>query len=61
MCGLVVLARWPEQASRLAMRAALDCLAHRGPDAEGMHAAWGGRLLLGHRRLAILDTNTTAS
>lgn len=61
MCGLVVLARWSEQASRLAMRAALDCLAHRGPDAEGMHAAWGGRLLLGHRRLAILDTNTAAS
>lgn len=61
MCGLVVLARWSERASEMAMRGALACLAHRGPDAEGTHVAWDGRLLLGHRRLAILDTNTAAS
>lgn len=60
MCGLVALARWSEPADVHAMRKALARLAHRGPDSEGLHGAWGGRLLLGHRRLAILDTGAVA-
>lgn len=60
MCGLVALARWPGRADAQRMRLALDRLAHRGPDAEGMLSRWDGRLLLGHRRLAIFDTAAAA-
>ncbi|MGH8866918.1 MAG: asparagine synthase-related protein [Actinomycetes bacterium] len=40
-----------------ALRAALDRLAHRGPDGTGIHHTDDpdGGLLLGHRRLAIID------
>ncbi len=34
---------------------ALRCIAHRGPDDEGVHAE--GRAVLGHRRLSIIDTS----
>lgn len=37
------------------MQAALRCLAHRGPDDEGLYVR--GRSVLGHRRLSILDTS----
>lgn len=33
----------------------LDTLAHRGPDGRGVRALDGGAVLLGHRRLAIID------
>ena len=35
--------------------AALGCIAHRGPDDEGIHRS--GRAVLGHRRLSIIDTS----
>jgi asparagine synthase (glutamine-hydrolysing) len=35
--------------------AALECIAHRGPDDSGMYKA--GRAVLGHRRLSIIDTS----
>lgn len=38
------------------MRAALRCIAHRGPDDEGVHRS--GRAVLGHRRLSIIDTSS---
>ena len=37
------------------MRAALRCMAHRGPDDEGLYQQ--GRAVLGHRRLSIIDTS----
>lgn len=37
------------------INAALKCLAHRGPDDEGIHRQ--GRAVLGHRRLSIIDTS----
>ena len=37
------------------IQAALACIAHRGPDDEGVHRA--GRAVLGHRRLSIIDTS----
>ncbi len=37
------------------IRAALACIAHRGPDDEGVYRA--GRAVLGHRRLSIIDTS----
>ncbi len=36
---------------------ALELLEHRGPDGAGTWTGGGGRALLGHRRLAILDTS----
>lgn len=35
---------------------ALACIAHRGPDDEGVHVQ--GRAALGHRRLSIIDTSS---
>ena len=35
---------------------ALKCIAHRGPDDEGVYTA--GRAVLGHRRLSIIDTSS---
>lgn len=37
------------------INAALKCLAHRGPDDEGIHKQ--GHAVLGHRRLSIIDTS----
>jgi asparagine synthase (glutamine-hydrolysing) len=56
MCGIAgVLAAegGPGEADRRALGAALGRLCHRGPDDEGTFADAG--LLLGHRRLSILD------
>ncbi|MGE0041803.1 MAG: asparagine synthase (glutamine-hydrolyzing) [Vicinamibacterales bacterium] len=56
MCGIAgVLSREPlADAEGLGARLD-DRLAHRGPDGRGHHHAAGGRLLLVHRRLAIID------
>jgi len=40
---------------------ALDILAHRGPDAEGIFFSVNGQLGLGHRRLSIIDLRTSAN
>ena len=37
---------------------ALRCLAHRGPDDEGVYR--NGRTVLGHRRLSVIDTSPAA-
>jgi asparagine synthase (glutamine-hydrolysing) len=51
MCGIFGVIG-PE-ADGVSERAALEVLAHRGPDAKGIYRAPG--VLLGHRRLAIVD------
>lgn len=38
------------------VRRALRCIAHRGPDDEGLYEQ--GRAVLGHRRLSIIDTSS---
>ena len=57
MCGIVGAfgTRLPE---RDTFQKALDTLAHRGPDGEGVFAS--PTCLLGHRRLAIIDLSTGA-
>ncbi len=45
--GVAQYRGWPEEASRL--------LRHRGPDGSACLARMGGRCLLGHSRLAIID------
>jgi asparagine synthase (glutamine-hydrolysing) len=39
----------------------LDTLAHRGPDGRGVHVYDGGAVMLGHRRLAIIDLSAAGS
>lgn len=59
MCGLVaVWDRGAPASGSACVRAMLALLAHRGPDGEG---TWvHGDLVLGHRRLAILDLSEAA-
>lgn len=57
MCGIAGICRLdgealPPQAGAW-VRAMTDCLAHRGPDGEGLWQA--GAVCLGHRRLSIID------
>ncbi|MFA5261031.1 MAG: asparagine synthase (glutamine-hydrolyzing) [Candidatus Omnitrophota bacterium] len=57
MCGINGLFGFPDAAAHV--RAMNQCLRHRGPDAEGV---WqDGRLVLGHRRLAIIDLSESAN
>src|ERR1043166_10285556 len=37
------------------LSAAVDCLAHRGPDDRSEYVSADGRAFLGHRRLSIID------
>lgn len=54
MCGIAgVLHLDGAPASRVALRAMAEAIAHRGPDGEGLFAE--GPLGLAHRRLAIID------
>ncbi len=60
MCGIVgVVDARPVDAGLVArMR---DELAHRGPDDAGLWASDDGRVVLGHRRLAVIDPRPEAS
>lgn len=58
MCGIIGLFRPAPAAAPPGperVMAARDRMAHRGPDGSGLFQAAGGRLVLGHRRLAIID------
>ncbi|PSC03727.1 asparagine synthase (glutamine-hydrolyzing) [Alsobacter soli] len=57
MCGIAGFAGAPiggREAERIASSMA-RCLAHRGPDAQGVRAEEDGAVAFGHRRLAIVD------
>jgi len=54
MCGICGIAG-PGEVDPDRVRAMADALRHRGPDGEGLLALDGGRTVLGHRRLRILD------
>lgn len=58
MCGIAgtyqIDPARPETGERI--NAALQCIAHRGPDDEGIHL--NGRVVLGQRRLSIIDTSS---
>lgn len=51
MCG--IFGAVGEDLDRIDVDAALDRIAHRGPDGKGIHRAKGA--VLGHRRLAVID------
>jgi len=60
MCGIAGAFRLGASDAIAADRinAALKCLAHRGPDDEGVYRS--GRVVLGHRRLSIIDCSAAA-
>ena len=60
MCGIAgiaghVTANEPDD--RVRVRHMVAALAHRGPDDDGVFIAPGGDVVLGHRRLSIIDTS----
>lgn len=60
MCGIVGAVQ--DRENLAAMRQAIAAMHHRGPDAEGLatHHIGQSTILLGHRRLSILDLSTAA-
>ncbi len=57
MCGIV---GWSGAVEPRRLAAAVERLAHRGPDAEGLWWDEGVGVALGHRRLAIIDLSPAA-
>jgi len=54
MCGIAgIVARRP--VNHRAVQVMIDRMAHRGPDGEGIWASADDTVVLGHRRLAIID------
>jgi asparagine synthase (glutamine-hydrolysing) len=62
MCGIAGILGRVDDANRAALKRMTDCLAHRGPDGdaswESTPGANGQGVLLGFRRLAIIDLST---
>ncbi len=54
MCGITGLVG-ARPVNRATVAAMTDVLAHRGPDDSGLWTSPDGRVILGHRRLAIID------
>jgi len=62
MCGLAgILQPDPQQYSIRELQRMTDAIAHRGPDGEGHWRSNDGTVLLGHRRLKILDLSDAAN
>jgi asparagine synthase (glutamine-hydrolysing) len=57
MCGFagLISPKYSEDELSASMRRMLDSISHRGPDGEGIFLDAGKNLILGHRRLAIID------
>ncbi len=60
MCGIAGIVHFDgSPPARAAIQRMTDRLAHRGPDADGVHIADG--IALGHRRLSIIDLSPEAN
>lgn len=56
MCGIVgIIQTNPSQYNKEHLKKMTQALAHRGPDGEGLWQNDSGNVLLGHRRLSIID------
>ena len=56
MCGIAgIIQQDPSTYSKEHLKRMTDALAHRGPDGEGFWQNNPGNILLGHRRLSIID------
>jgi asparagine synthase (glutamine-hydrolysing) len=64
MCGIAGILGRVDDANRAALKRMTDAIAHRGPDGEGTWesalSSTGHGVLLGHRRLSIIDLSTAA-
>ncbi|HEY6504790.1 MAG TPA: asparagine synthase (glutamine-hydrolyzing), partial [Chitinophagaceae bacterium] len=62
MCGIAgIIQAGPGSFSKEDLKKMTDSLAHRGPDREGLWQNANGKVLLGHRRLSIIDLSDAAS
>jgi asparagine synthase (glutamine-hydrolysing) len=65
MCGLAGILGRVDDGNRRALKRMTDAMAHRGPDGEGTWESSPGEngqgVLLGHRRLSIIDLSAAAS
>ena len=55
MCGIAGIYAPGRRVDSNTVRAMTDAIAHRGPDDSGLEVLANGELVLGHRRLSILD------
>jgi asparagine synthetase B (glutamine-hydrolysing) len=56
MCGIAgIIQSNPGLYNKEHLKEMTDALAHRGPDGEGLWKNESGNVLLGHRRLSIID------
>src|SRR5206468_4630434 len=55
MCGICGIARTSGGADPGVVGAMADALRHRGPDDQGLWSSPDRRVILGHRRLSIID------
>jgi len=61
MCGIAGIIQSSPKYSLQGVKKMTDALAHRGPDGEGFWQNSEGRVLLGHRRLSIIDLSVNAA
>jgi asparagine synthase (glutamine-hydrolysing) len=61
MCGILGTIRGERRLSPADFDRMLDTLEHRGPDGRGVRIFDEGRVMLGHRRLAIIDLSSAGS
>jgi asparagine synthase (glutamine-hydrolysing) len=62
MCAIFgIYQTYPDSKTAEMSRRALSTMQHRGPDGEGLWTSPGGKVILGHRRLSILDLTDTAA
>jgi asparagine synthase (glutamine-hydrolysing) len=61
MCGIAGFYSFHKNFSDSDLKRMTDCIAHRGPDADGFYMDTESGVGLGHRRLSILDLSTAAN
>lgn len=61
MCGIAGIIQREPSYRKEQVHQMIDALSHRGPDGEGVWQNQSGTALLGHRRLAIIDTSDAAA
>jgi asparagine synthase (glutamine-hydrolysing) len=62
MCGIAgILSTSLETISEIHLKKMINAIAHRGPDGEGIWSNAANNVLLGHRRLAIIDLSDAAA
>ena len=62
MCGIAgIIQSNPSEYNKEHLKKMTDALAHRGPDGEGLWQNEPGNVLLGHRRLSIIDLSNAGN